>query len=98
MIEDGIRNNLNNLGKKFILNRVGSMMTLFFTEDEVTDLNSAMKSDTQFYSKYFHLMLSKGIYLPCSQFEAMFVSYSHTEEEIRHFVKSNFEALSEILK
>ncbi|ROL59996.1 glutamate-1-semialdehyde-2,1-aminomutase [Bacteroidetes/Chlorobi group bacterium MS-B_bin-24] len=98
MIEDGIRNNLNNLGKKFILNRVGSMMTLFFTEDEVTDLNSAMKSDTQLYSKYFHLMLSKGIYLPCSQFEAMFVSYSHTEEEIRHFVKSNFETLSEILK
>lgn len=97
MIEDGIKNNLELLGKRFTINRVGSMMTLFFTEEEVVDLETALKSNTKLFAAYFHKMLSKGIYLPCSQFEAMFVSYSINEEEIRYFIKANYEALSEVL-
>ncbi len=98
MIEEGVRNNLELLGKRFSINRVGSMMTLFFTEEEVVDLETALKSNTKLFAGYFHNMLSKGIYLPCSQYEAMFVSYSLNEEEIRYFIKANYEALSEVLK
>ncbi len=97
MIEDGIKNNLELLGKRYTINRVGSMMSLFFTEEEVVDLETALKSNTKLFAAYFHNMLLKGIYLPCSQFEAMFVSYSIDEEEIRYFIKANYEALSEVL-
>lgn len=65
------------------VNRVGSMLTLFFTEKQVTDYESARSSDTKQYGQYFHHMLEMGIYLPPSQFEAIFVSLAHGEEEIR---------------
>lgn len=64
------------------VNRVGSMLTLFFNESPVTDLNSATASDTERFSKWFHGMLDRGVYLPCSQFEALFVSATHTPELI----------------
>ena len=64
------------------LARVGSMMTLFFSPQAVTRLGTAARSDTQRYAKYFWGMLDRGIYLPCSQFEAMFVSTAHSDEQI----------------
>ncbi|MCH2201297.1 MAG: glutamate-1-semialdehyde 2,1-aminomutase [Fuerstiella sp.] len=64
------------------VNRVGSMLTLFFNEGPVTDLTSATRSDTERFSRWFHGMLNRGIYVPCSQFEAMFVSAAHTSEHI----------------
>jgi len=64
------------------INRVGSMMTMFFTEEEVTDYNSAMKSDTNRYAKYFKAMLKQGINLSPAQFETFFVSTAHTDEDI----------------
>jgi glutamate-1-semialdehyde 2,1-aminomutase len=63
-------------------NRVGSMFTLFFTEDKVTDYASAKRSDTARFARYFHWMLERGIYLAPSQFEAAFVSAAHTDEDI----------------
>ena len=65
--EKGIKNNLKSVGKNYQFNRVGSMMTLFFTEETVTDYNSAVKSDTSLFGKYFHEMLNRGIYLPPAQ-------------------------------
>lgn len=65
-----------------VINRVGSMMTLFFTRDPVHDYASAKRSDTKRYAQYFHAMLSGGVNLPPSQFEAFFVSTAHTEEDI----------------
>ena len=62
--------------------RVGSMFTLFFNPDPVLNLSGAKKSDTQRFAKFFHGMLSRGIYLACSQFEAHFVSACHTDEDI----------------
>jgi glutamate-1-semialdehyde 2,1-aminomutase len=62
--------------------RVGSMLTLFFTAEPVIDWNTASKSDTARFAKYFWSMLDRGVYLPCSQYEAMFVSAAHTEAEI----------------
>jgi len=69
-------------------NRVGSMLTFFFTEGPVVDYESAKKSDTKRYSDFFHWMLDHGIYLPPSQFESAFVSAAHTEEDITKTVET----------
>lgn len=60
-----------------VLNRIGSMMTCFFTSDPVTDFESAMKADTERYGRHFRQMLATGIWLAPSQFEAAFVSAAH---------------------
>ncbi|HZC67673.1 MAG TPA: glutamate-1-semialdehyde 2,1-aminomutase [Nitrospirales bacterium] len=70
------------------LNRMGSMMTLFFTPGPVTDYASAKKSDTQAYAKFFRAMLNQGIYLAPSQFEAAFLSTAHTPADINKTLKA----------
>jgi glutamate-1-semialdehyde 2,1-aminomutase len=65
------------------INRVGSMFTFFFTPDPVTDWESAKRSDTARFGKFFHFMLERGVYLAPSQFEAGFVSAVHSEDDIR---------------
>jgi glutamate-1-semialdehyde 2,1-aminomutase len=64
------------------VNRMGSMMTWFFTDQAVTDAASARLSDAKRFAKFFHAMLERGIYLPPSQYEALFVSAAHTEADI----------------
>jgi glutamate-1-semialdehyde 2,1-aminomutase len=64
-------------------NRVGSMMTLFFTATPVTDYATAKTVDRQAYARFFHGMLARGVYLAPAQFEAAFVSTAHSEEDIR---------------
>ena len=68
--------------KGVTVNRVGSMFTFFFTPDPVTDYESAKRSDTARFAKFFHWMLDRGVYLAPSQFEAAFVCAAHTEEDI----------------
>jgi glutamate-1-semialdehyde 2,1-aminomutase len=65
------------------VNRVGSMFTVFFTSEPVTDYATAKRSDTEMFKKFFHWMLSQGIYLAPSQFEAAFLSAAHSDEDIR---------------
>jgi len=96
-LEDGLAENQKALKKKFAFNRVGSMMTLFFTEETVVDFKSAVSSDTSLYGKFFNGMLKRGIYLAPAQFEAMFVSIAHTKEDLEKTVKAQFEALKEIV-
>jgi glutamate-1-semialdehyde 2,1-aminomutase len=96
-LENGWKENIKSLGKNFQINRIGSMMTLFFTEEKVTDYNSAITSDATLYGKYFHGMLSRGIYLPPAQYEALFVSTAHSKEDLDKSIKANYEALKEIL-
>jgi glutamate-1-semialdehyde 2,1-aminomutase len=76
--------------------RVGSMWTLFFAADPVTDYDSAKKSDTARFARFFWAMMERGVYLPCSQFEAAFISAAHTEEHIDLTIKAAREALGEI--
>ena len=64
------------------INRVGSMFTVFFGDAEVTDFASASRSDTSRFGAFFRGMLDEGVYLPCSQFEAAFLSAAHTEQDI----------------
>jgi glutamate-1-semialdehyde 2,1-aminomutase len=66
----------------YTANRVGSMLTGFFTDGPVTDYATARRSDTRRYARFFHAMLERGVYLAPSQFEAAFVSLAHSEAEI----------------
>ena len=70
--------------ERFAVNRVGSMFTVFFTAGPVFDYDSAKKSDTKAFSRFFHFMLERGVYLAPSQFEAAFVSAAHTEADIKY--------------
>jgi glutamate-1-semialdehyde 2,1-aminomutase len=92
-LEAGIRENLKTLGLGYQLNRVGSMMTLFFTGEPVTDYPSATACDQELFAGYFREMLSRGIYLAPSQFEAAFVSTAHGSAEIEQTVRANYESL-----
>jgi glutamate-1-semialdehyde 2,1-aminomutase len=94
---NGIKDGIKSAGKNYQINRVGSMMTLFFTEEPVVDYNTAVKSDTLLYGKYFHEMLNRGIYLPPAQFETMFVSTAHTKEDLDKTIKANYESLRAIV-
>lgn len=93
-LEAGIRKNLAETGHKAVINRVGSMMTVFFTDAEkITNMEEAMTCDTAKYAKYFKLSLESGVYLAPSQFEAGFVSAAHTDADIEILIQKNLEAL-----
>lgn len=96
-LAEGIKESIKKANKNYQLNRVGSMMTLFFTDEKVTDYNSAVKSDTGLFGRYFHEMLKRGIYLPPAQFEAMFVSAAHTKEDLDKTIEASNEAFKVIL-
>ena len=96
-LENGIKNGIKSAGKNFQLNRVGSMMTLFFTNEPVVDFNSAVKSNTALYGKYFNGMLDERVYLPPAQFEAMFVSTAHTQEDLERTIAANIKSIKKII-
>ena len=81
-LEAGLTDAVEAAGTAARVQRCGSMLTLFFTPGPVRNLIDARTSDTDKFAAYFHGMLDRGVYLPCSQFEAMFVSAAHTEELI----------------
>ena len=75
---------------------IGSMFTLFFNPEKVTNFSTAATCNTDRFGRYFRGMLARGIYLPCSQFEANFVSVCHTDEDIRATINAAKEVLAEI--
>jgi len=75
-------------------NRVGSMMTWFFSEQEVTDADVARRCDIARFRRFFHAMLERGIYLPPSQFEALFVSAAHTDADIARTIDAARESFA----
>ncbi|MDO4549684.1 MAG: glutamate-1-semialdehyde 2,1-aminomutase [Planctomycetia bacterium] len=77
------------------VNRVGSMLTFFFQNGPVTDWTSASRSDTATFSRFFHGMLHQGVYFPCSQYEAMFLSAAHTETDIQNTILAAKKVFSE---
>ena len=74
-------------------NQVGSMFTWFFQAGEVHDWDTAAKSDTQAFAKFHRGMLDRGIYLPPSQYEAVFVSAAHTREDIQKTIQAAEQSL-----
>jgi glutamate-1-semialdehyde 2,1-aminomutase len=82
LLAQGLERAAAKAGVRLSVTRAGSMLTPFFNLSEVTDYDSALSSDTALYARFFNHMLERGIYLPPSQFEAVFTSLAHTEEDI----------------
>ena len=79
-----------------VVQRVGSMLTLFFHDGPVHDYEDAKRSDVALFGRFFWEMLARGVYLPCSQFEAAFVSAAHTEADVDHTIAAARESLAAI--
>lgn len=90
---NGFKDNLASLGKPYTINHVGSMFSLFFTDQPVYDMESAKLSDTTMFGNYFRKMLENGVYLAPSQFETLFISTALSEEDIAQIIKANKNAL-----
>jgi glutamate-1-semialdehyde 2,1-aminomutase len=96
-LEKGILTNMEQTGVKGLINRVGSMMTFFFTnEKQITSFDEAMKSDSEKYARFFKMSLESGIYLAPSQYECLFVSYAHTDKDIDTIIAANLQALKNL--
>ncbi len=81
-------------GVPHVVQRVGSMLTLFFHGGPVPDYETALRSDTALFSRFFWEMLVRGVYLPCSQFEAAFVSAAHSDDDIEYTITAARESLA----
>jgi glutamate-1-semialdehyde 2,1-aminomutase len=92
-LEEGLRKAARDAGVPHVVQRVGSMITLFFNPDPVHNYEDAKRSDTKRFARFFWEMLARGVYLPCSQFEAAFVSAAHTEDLIDRTIEAASEAL-----
>jgi glutamate-1-semialdehyde 2,1-aminomutase len=93
----GFKENVKKLGINYTINHIGSMFSIFFTEKEVFDFETAKSSDTVLFGKYFQAMLKRGIYLAPSQYESLFLSTALTDEHIEKIIHANYESLEEIL-
>ncbi|MBV5304997.1 MAG: aminotransferase class III-fold pyridoxal phosphate-dependent enzyme, partial [Chlorobium sp.] len=93
IIEAGFSDNLKKLGLNYVQNRVGSMSCLFFTGTPVVNYSTAITANVKKHGKYFHSLLDQGIYTAPSQFEAMFISAVHTDEDLEKTIKANYNAL-----
>ena len=93
-LEEGFRKAFADAGCAVTLTRAGSAMTAFFTDGPVTDYESAARSDTKAYARFFHGMLERGVYLAPSQFEAAFVSLAHADGDIERIAAAAAETLS----
>ena len=93
-IHDGLIKNIVETNTNAVINRNGSMLTMFFTDlKEINNYDDAMKCDLEKFSKYFKLMLEKGIYLPPSQYECLFFSSVISDNDINTFLEANREIL-----
>jgi len=88
LLSDGLQSEAKNAGVPLTVQRVGSMMTAFFTDTEVFDLETAKASDTDSFARFFHELLDGGVYWPPSQFEAAFVSLAHNDNDIDRVVET----------
>ncbi|MBT8374136.1 MAG: aspartate aminotransferase family protein, partial [Deltaproteobacteria bacterium] len=94
----GFENAAKQAGIKVSVDRVGSMMGLFFTDRKVNNFDEAKTSDLKLFSAYYKGMLEKGIYLAPSQFEALFVSSAHQVEHIDRTIKAAGEVFNDLIK
>ena len=93
-LADGMREAASRAGAGVRINQVGSLVAPFFTPDRVESFTDATKSDLQKYAAYFEKMLARGVYLAPAQFEAMFVSAAHSEEDLEHTIRAVGEVFS----
>jgi len=97
LLQKGIIEAAKKAGVYIQLPRIGSMFTVFFATDPATDYETAARADTAAYAKFFHRMLSQGIYFPPSQFEAAFISLAHTYKDIQSTIAAAEKAFYSLL-
>ena len=97
MLEAGLREAVDKAGVPAVTNRVGSMLGLFFTDKRVSNFAEAQTSDLTMFAEYFKGMLEQGIYLAPSQYEALFVSSAHSEEDIQATIVAAREVFGYVL-
>jgi glutamate-1-semialdehyde 2,1-aminomutase len=95
-LEAGLHDAIGRSAYRGCLNRAGSLLTLFFGVDHVGNADEARRADTAIFARFFHAMLNRGIYLPPSQFEAMFISLAHTDVDIDATIAAATESLDVI--
>ena len=95
-IETGLNHAATECGIPHRVNRVGSMWTLFFTDRDVTDFDTAVLSDKAKFARFFWEMMDRGFYLPCSQYEAAFLSSAMTDAQIAEMLVAAKESLQAI--
>ncbi len=98
LLEEGLHQAAAAAGVPHQIARVGSMITFFFNPEPVTDYDVARKSDTERFARFFWAMIDRGVYLPCSQFEAAFLSAAHTEQHVAQTVAAAREALTDVVR
>jgi glutamate-1-semialdehyde 2,1-aminomutase len=87
-LEQGLREGAKIAGIPVTINRVGSMITVFFTHQAVTDFESASTTNTEMFKIWFHGLLERGVYWPASNYEAAFLSYAHSDADIDTMIKA----------
>jgi glutamate-1-semialdehyde 2,1-aminomutase len=92
-LENGLQEGLDKLGLPYTINRIGSMISVFFTSEKVSNFEDAKKSDLNLFGQYFREMLKRGVYLPPSQFESWFISKSITPNLVDRIVEASNESL-----
>jgi glutamate-1-semialdehyde 2,1-aminomutase len=95
-LAEGLSAAARDAGVPHCLNRAGSMWTLFFTPGPVTGYDSARAADTARFARFFWALMDRGVYLPCSQFEAAFLSDAHTDQHIEETLATAREALAQL--
>ncbi len=93
-LAEGLGAEAKRAGVAVQVNRVGSMLTVFFSGEPVFDAASARKADARAFGRFFHAMLEGGVYLPPSQFEAAFVSVAHTDDDIDRTIAASAPAFA----
>lgn len=96
LLAEGFRQAIRETGLTACVNQAGSVLTVFFGVEQVRDYASAIRSDTHMFARYFQGMIERRIYLPPSQFEAMFISLAHGEAEIQETITAAREVMSSL--
>ncbi|HZA71040.1 MAG TPA: aminotransferase class III-fold pyridoxal phosphate-dependent enzyme, partial [Nitrososphaeraceae archaeon] len=95
-LSNGIRDHLKDLKFKASVNNISSMFQLYFTDEKIKDASSVRKSNIILYKKLFDELLKSGIFIPPSQFETCFISYSHDDDDIDKTIESFAKALKKV--
>lgn len=95
-LEQGLMDAALAAGMSFRLNRVGSMLTLFFASENIDAWDPASRCNTEQFGRYFWEMMHRGVYLPCSQYEALFVSAAHTDDDIDQTIAAARDSLAAV--
>lgn len=96
-LKDGLDRVLKASGTPYVINHLGSMISIHFSDHAVTDFATAASANNELFKKYFHAMLKRGVYLPPSAFESWFLNNALTKEDLDATIKATEESLKEIL-